>query len=424
MANTPKNRKDLKSYFVKNSIPTQSNFEDLIDGMLNQQDDGLIKVPGDPLKIVANDSQGLINFFEKIEDANPAWFLQLNPRTDSKDSSTAKAGFCIADGQGMPRLFIDKATGNIGVGTLTPIAHLDIAQAARSGTHSTTINGLYITGDFDEASGALELRSSDGSKGLGFGTNTIYAAGSNDNQDIALATKGNGVLHLTGIAYISPDNELEGIRSTMNNGSLSIGSIHNSYGVEPTQDNVKNRAGLLLSTQSSTEIAVNHHNVRLTSLMYYDGSTQKITIGRNMGWGETPVNIAGNLVVNGSITNANLDSQWQTPVLLNGWVNFDSGYNLAQYRIDGDGVVWLRGLVKDGTFGTNIFNLPTGFRPSHRQLHVVCTWSNNPPAGIGRVDVASDGFVSFQYGSSNLVENDGTQSGWISLDGIAFRASP
>ena len=33
---TTRNRTDLKSYFVKNSVPTESNFAELIDGMLNQ----------------------------------------------------------------------------------------------------------------------------------------------------------------------------------------------------------------------------------------------------------------------------------------------------------------------------------------------------------------------------------------------------
>ena len=48
-----RNRAELKSYFVKNSIPTESNFAELVDGMLNQKDDGLVKLPGNPLTIEA-----------------------------------------------------------------------------------------------------------------------------------------------------------------------------------------------------------------------------------------------------------------------------------------------------------------------------------------------------------------------------------
>lgn len=50
-----RNRADLKAFFVKNSIPTQSNFADLIDGMLNQKDDGFVKAKNLPLSIEAAD---------------------------------------------------------------------------------------------------------------------------------------------------------------------------------------------------------------------------------------------------------------------------------------------------------------------------------------------------------------------------------
>ena len=33
-----KNRDELKGYFLKNAIPTEGNFADLIDSMLNRQD--------------------------------------------------------------------------------------------------------------------------------------------------------------------------------------------------------------------------------------------------------------------------------------------------------------------------------------------------------------------------------------------------
>ena len=48
-----RNRAQLKSYFVKNSIPTESNFADLIDAMLNPKDDGVTKSSGAALSIEA-----------------------------------------------------------------------------------------------------------------------------------------------------------------------------------------------------------------------------------------------------------------------------------------------------------------------------------------------------------------------------------
>lgn len=109
-----KNRTDLRSYFVKNSIPREDHFADLIDGMLNQKEDGIFKLSSrDPLSIVAtgdaNSQQKLINFYQNLGDADSAWMLNLSPQ-----------GFSISDGQGMSRLFIDRNTGNVGIGTTSP----------------------------------------------------------------------------------------------------------------------------------------------------------------------------------------------------------------------------------------------------------------------------------------------------------------
>jgi hypothetical protein len=47
-------RETLKSYFVKNAVPTASNFEELIGAALNQRDDGIAKPPGEPLSLQAD----------------------------------------------------------------------------------------------------------------------------------------------------------------------------------------------------------------------------------------------------------------------------------------------------------------------------------------------------------------------------------
>ena len=52
-----KNRSELKTFFKTNAIPTEGNFADLIDAMLNQKDDGLVKLPNDPLCIEGDTDQ-------------------------------------------------------------------------------------------------------------------------------------------------------------------------------------------------------------------------------------------------------------------------------------------------------------------------------------------------------------------------------
>ena len=107
--------------------------------------------------------------------------------------------------------------------------------------------------------------------------------------------------------------------------------------------------------------------------------------------------------------NFNNEEDWIVPAFMNGWVNFDNVYNPAGYFKDSLGIVHLRGLVKNGTNNTTIFTLPVGYRPSNRELQAVQTNNNI----IGRVDIFADGQVTVVSGSN----------GWVSLDGITFRAA-
>ena len=125
-----RNRTELKAYFVKNAIPTESNFAELIDGMLNQKDDGIVKPAGNPLSIEASgdatSQKKAINFYDSLADANPSWVVSLNPRSKPGDPQTARTGFCITDGDGNNRLFVDRASGNVGIGTIEPSAKLEV----------------------------------------------------------------------------------------------------------------------------------------------------------------------------------------------------------------------------------------------------------------------------------------------------------
>lgn len=128
-------RETLKSYFVKNAVPTASNFEELIGAALNQRDDGLAKPPGEPLSLQADGDDSsqkkLLNLYRNFNDAKPAFGLALSPRSDPRNPQTARAGLGITDGDGLPRLFIDQATGQVGVGTVAPGAQLQVQGALR-----------------------------------------------------------------------------------------------------------------------------------------------------------------------------------------------------------------------------------------------------------------------------------------------------
>src|SRR5204862_529378 len=82
----------------------------------------------------------------------------------------------------------------IGIGAETPAARLDIQGAPRSGKHPTAVKGMYVTGDFGDAGDGVEFRHSNATSGIGIAHNTIYAAGTNANQNLNILPKGTGTV--------------------------------------------------------------------------------------------------------------------------------------------------------------------------------------------------------------------------------------
>ena len=97
------------------------------------------------------------------------------------------------------------------------------------------------------------------------------------------------------------------------------------------------------------------------------------------------------------------------PAFLNGWLNYDVTYNSAAFRKDALGYVHLKGLVRSGGVGSDIFVLPVGYRPALRAIFAGLNASNN---AVGRIDVLPTGNISPQL----------TSNSWVSLEGITFKA--
>jgi hypothetical protein len=89
--------------------------------------------------------------------------------------------------------------GNAGIGTTAPKAALDIQQEERTDLekHPKSVKGLYVTGNFTADKG-VEFRHSNGSSGIGFGFNTIYATGSNTDQNLNLKPQESGKVYVQG----------------------------------------------------------------------------------------------------------------------------------------------------------------------------------------------------------------------------------
>ena len=110
----------------------------------------------------------------------------------------------------------------------------------------------------------------------------------------------NGNTTITGTLNITSSNgsNFANPNNYMAPGSLTIGGMDRSYGGSNGWN--LNTAGLLLETQDHTEIAVHDAGNRVASLMYYEGgASNKLTIGRDMGWGAiSTVAIAGTITAN------------------------------------------------------------------------------------------------------------------------------
>ena len=116
-------RTELKGFFKKLAIPTESNFADLIESTFNQSEDSIFKPPHDPLSIRAvGNEEGLIHFYREEQNANT-----LTWRVTQKPTGATSPGLSIHEAGGPSRLFIQSGTGNVGIGTPTPVAKLEVA---------------------------------------------------------------------------------------------------------------------------------------------------------------------------------------------------------------------------------------------------------------------------------------------------------
>jgi len=162
-----------------------------------------VKQDGEPLSIAAagdaNGPQKVINFYGNLANQDPAWTLQINPRSDQSKPESARAGFSISDGLGTSRLFIDKATGNVGIGTTEPQRKLQIGH---------DVVGLGYDWGTSPNAGVLRFGDGTGWK-LHFGR-------SREKPDAALNSGVSGVL------MTIADNGNVGIGTDSPNGKLDV----------------------------------------------------------------------------------------------------------------------------------------------------------------------------------------------------------
>jgi hypothetical protein len=218
---------------------------------------------------------GLKNEGTNRKDAVIAW--GDDPQDDLRFVNVLAGG--EVQGKELMRI---KPSGNVGIGTNNPIASLDIASASRTGTHPTAVKGLYITGDFNADNDGVEFRHSNGTQGIGFGFNTIYAAGSNANQDLQLKPKGTGEVKVAGDLSVTGSVSF----SLQTRQMLNLWSTNYGIGIQSSTQYFRSGANFAWYRGGS------HNDAELNA----GGGTSLMTLDRN-----------GKLSVSGGIYAANSD---------------------------------------------------------------------------------------------------------------------
>ena len=294
---------------------------------------------------------GLKNEGTNRKDAVIAW--GDDPQDDLRFVNVLAGG--EVQGKELMRI---KPSGNVGIGTNNPIASLDIASASRTGTHPTAVKGLYITGDFNADNDGVEFRHSSGTQGIGFGFNTIYAAGSNANQDLGLKPKGTGEVKVAGSLSVSGIVKAQTLTVS---GDLSVtGSV--SFGSQVRQMLNLWSTTYGIGVQSLTQYfrsdrnfawykGGSHNNEELNP---GGGAVQMVIKDGNVGIGTTnpgtKLEINGDLKVTGTITGT-IDAT----NIATGTLNVARIPNLSANKIIDVYDIYLRGSAFESTEGNITF---------------------------------------------------------------------
>lgn len=103
--------------------------------------------------------------------------------------------------------------------------------------------------------------------------------------------------------------------------------------------------------------------------------------------------------------------QWNAPSLLNSWTYYGAPFNTPGYWKDPNGIVHLRGVLKPGTYGASMFQLPAGYRPAAQELIGVDTFAAADT--MGRIEIQTDGNVIARNGGATF----------LTIDSVTFRAA-
>ena len=325
---TRKSRTDLKAYFVKNAIPTELNYGDLIDGALNHKDDGVTKTASTPLCVqaVSTGDRPTIHLYDSFTATAPQFVVSLLPGTTTGGVTKGK-GFALGTGDGAAnaRLFVDKDTGNIGLGTIDPAGFkvnvdgtLNVTGAASAATLATT--GKATVGGTLGVTGATTLAA-------------LSAAGTSITGTL-------GVTGATSLAALSAANT--SVTGTLGvTGATTLSSLSASGNATVTGTLGVTGATSLSSLSASGNATVGGNasvggNATVTGTLGVTGALSTNSTGRLGPVGTTTNNITSAVVLNGGyITTPAWSDDFSNGFSIEAWIYYtasltDGGQTFAR----------------------------------------------------------------------------------------------
>ena len=325
---TTKSRAELRSYFVRNAIPTESNFRDFIEGVINPKDDGLSKSAGRPLAIEAATTadQPAIHLYERFAASQtPNWSFSLLPGINSGGKLISRGLSLSSGAPSGSRLFIEEATGNVGIGTVEPGSYLlNLAGSMNAAGLITASGGINIpAGQALTAGGPLNANG-----GVTVPAGQALTAGGplNANGGITVpagqALTTGGPLNANGGLNIPAGKSLSvgGTFSATAGATISGGTLSANGGINiPAGQNLA--VGGLLSANGGINVPAGQ-NLAVGGLLSANGGIN-VPAGQNLA-------VGGLLSANGGI-NIPAGQNLAVGGLLsaNGGINIPAGQNLA-----------------------------------------------------------------------------------------------
>ncbi|MEB3301390.1 MAG: hypothetical protein VKN56_05400, partial [Cyanobacteriota bacterium] len=147
-APTTQSRQALRNRFVRHAIPTEKDFADLINASLNLADDGVVKLPDQPLGLVRQkQDQAVLRLYASPDADWTAWQMQLIGGID-------KPGLGFTNQAGASALVLEGTSGHVGVGTTSPTARLTVCEA--NGSPAGANSGSLLI-DHEDSGGASSI---------------------------------------------------------------------------------------------------------------------------------------------------------------------------------------------------------------------------------------------------------------------------